>query len=292
MVLWFSILWSQYCFILFQYSLVWNPVLSHLVSYQPRLFIAKCCCQPRWRPPPCWRWMWMWLGWTRWMWMWHKILMSNSPPASNTLPYQASLRRTFSAPGPGMVLFSVPCGMPGNGSAIIHAHSSSRLIISGVSLIHQRYLHNTHRSEFFRSRLPVQKKGCRSGTGFEAQIGNPRHFYNLPLSSWGAPVPQMHPGPLNIRKASVNFRLCNSGNIFEFVYCCAKFVLVEADSTHNYWEANFTTQIGVQHNSTTLGNKQTNAELWVYALRTTAAVQQMHGQITFQFQILYSALTL
>ena len=108
----------------------------------------------------------------------------------------------------------------------------------------------------------------------------------------GAPVPQMHPGPLNIRKASVNFRLCNSGNIFEFVYCCAKFVLVEADSTHNYWEANFTTQIGVQHNSTTLGNKQTNAELWVYALRTTAAVQQMHGQITFQFQILYSALTL
>ena len=103
--------------------LIWYPILSHLVSYQPRLFIAKCCCQQRWRPPACWR----------WMWMWHKILMSNSTPlpstAHQTLLYQPSLRRTFSAPGPGMVLFSVPYGMPGNGSAIIHAHSSSRLII-------------------------------------------------------------------------------------------------------------------------------------------------------------------
>ena len=98
-----------------------HPILSHWVSYQPRLFIAKCCCQPRWRPPTCWR----------WMWRWHKILMSEVAPstAHQTLLYESSLRRTFSAPGPGMVLFSVPCGMPGNGSAIIHAHSSSRLII-------------------------------------------------------------------------------------------------------------------------------------------------------------------
>ena len=101
------------------------PILSHWVSYQPRLFIAKCCCQPRWRPPTCWR----------WMWRWHKILMSEVAPstAHQTLLYESSLRRTFSAPGPGMVLFSVPCGMPGNGSAIIHAHSSSRLIIWGPS---------------------------------------------------------------------------------------------------------------------------------------------------------------
>ena len=118
----------------------------------------------------------MWLGWTRWMWMWHKILMSNSPPASNTLPYQASLRRTFSAPGPGMVLFSVPCGMPGNGSAIIHAHSSSRLIILGVSLIHQRYLHNTHRSEFFRSRLPVKKKVAGRAPDLRLKLAIPDIF--------------------------------------------------------------------------------------------------------------------
>ena len=117
----------RYIYICVLCSLIWYPILSHLVSYQPRLFIAKCCCQQRWRPPACWR----------WMWMWHKILMSTSPPppstAHQTLLYQPSLRRTFSAPGPGMVLFSVPYGMPGNGSAIIHAHSSSQLIILAPS---------------------------------------------------------------------------------------------------------------------------------------------------------------
>ena len=150
------------------YSLIWYPILSHLVSYQPRLFIAKCCCQQRWRPPACWR----------WMWMWHKILMSEVAPstAHQTLLYQPSLRRTFSAPGPGMVLFSVPYGMPGNGSAIIHAHSSSRLIISGVSLIHQRYLHNTHRSEFFRSRLPVQKKVAGPAPDLRLKLAIPDIF--------------------------------------------------------------------------------------------------------------------
>ena len=114
-----------FCLIVLVLSHWAHPILSHWVSYQPRLFIAKCCCQPRWRPPTCWR----------WMWRWHKILMSEVAPstAHQTLLYESSLRRTFSAPGPGMVLFSVPCGMPGNGSAIIHAHSSSRLIIWGPS---------------------------------------------------------------------------------------------------------------------------------------------------------------
>ena len=66
----------RYIYICVLCSLIWYPILSHLVSYQPRLFIAKCCCQQRWRPPACWR----------WMWMWHKILMSNSTQhrASNT----------------------------------------------------------------------------------------------------------------------------------------------------------------------------------------------------------------
>ena len=66
----------RFIYICVLYSLICYPILSHLVSYQPRLFIAKCCCQQRWRPPACWR----------WMWMWHKILMSNSTQhrASNT----------------------------------------------------------------------------------------------------------------------------------------------------------------------------------------------------------------
>ena len=180
-----------------------HPILSHWVSYQPRLFIAKCCCQPRWRPPTCWR----------WMWRWHKILMSEVAPstAHQTLLYESSLRRTFSAPGLGMVLFSVPCGMPGNGSAIIHAHSSSRLIILGplwsirdIYIIHTDVRRFCNTRETFFSRLLA--------SGFEAQIGNPRHFYNHSLSS-SCPCAsaQIHPGPLNIRKPSVNFILSNSG---------------------------------------------------------------------------------
>ena len=109
-----------------------------MVSYQPRLFIAKCCCQQRWRPPACWR----------WMWMWHKILMSNSTQhrASNTA-VPAFVTPHFFGPGTGHgIIFG----------AVRYARQwlcyyPCPFVISAYyfrpPLIHQRYLHNTHRCE-------------------------------------------------------------------------------------------------------------------------------------------------